>query len=99
MAELFNYLPATSVLCTFGQYLIAFCSQLEAATDVISGKAEECVGMNVLIKSGDSRSNRSRDIRAAHVVMKNERTIVDAGQATKQQEAHHQVGLGKTHAA
>ena len=38
MAELFDTLPAASVLRTFVQYLIAFVSTLEAASDVISGK-------------------------------------------------------------
>ena len=43
LAELFDYLPAAPVLCTFLQYFIALCSQREAATDIISGGAVEWV--------------------------------------------------------
>ena len=46
---------------------------LEVANDVISGVAVEYVIMDVRLKLGDSRSNRSRDIRAAHFVMDDER--------------------------
>ena len=42
--------------------------RLEVASDVISGKDEEQVGMNVPVKFGDSRSNRSRDMRLPHFV-------------------------------
>ena len=37
MAKLFDSLLAAPVLRTFVQYLIAFCSRLQAAYDVISG--------------------------------------------------------------
>ena len=37
MAELLDSLPAAPVLRTFVEYLFAFCSRLEAASDVISG--------------------------------------------------------------
>ena len=40
---------------------MAFCSRPEAGKDVISGAHVEQVGMDVRVKSGDSRSNRSRD--------------------------------------
>ena len=43
--------------------------------------AVENVGMDVHVTSGDSMKTRSRDIRAAHFVMDNERRtrLVDAG--------------------
>ena len=56
--------PAGHVLRSFVQYLIPFCSRLEAASDVISGLAVELVGMDVPVKFDDSG-----DIRAAHFVM------------------------------
>ena len=59
VTELFNYLPAALVLLTFVRYLVAFCSLLEAASDVISGMAVEWGGVDVHIKFVDSRSNRS----------------------------------------
>ena len=37
VADLLDSLPAAPVLRTFVQYLIALCSRLEAACDVISG--------------------------------------------------------------
>ena len=51
------------------QYLIAFCSRPEAASDVI-----DPTGVDVHIKLGDSRSNFSRDIRLPHFVMNDEWT-------------------------
>ena len=50
-------------------YSRAFCSQQEAADDVISGVAFKYVGMDVRVKFCDYRLNRSRDIRAAHFAM------------------------------
>ena len=44
--------------------------------DVVSGEAVDAVGMDVYVKSRDSRSNLSQDIRAAHFMMAND----DAGQ-------------------
>ena len=89
MAELFDSLwAATPVLRTFVQYLAAFCSRSETVSDVISGVvvrsyAVKSVGMDVLVKSGDSRSNSSRDNGAAHFVMGDGRTLTprptDAG--------------------
>ena len=35
--EVLNSMPAGSVICTFMQYSITFCSQPEAASDVIYG--------------------------------------------------------------
>ena len=43
------------------------------ACDFISGVAVELVGLDVRVQFGDSRSNRSRDIRPAHFVMDDER--------------------------
>ena len=48
----------------------------EAVSEVLSGVDVECVGVDVRVKLGDSTSNRSRDIRAAHFVT-NERTPAD----------------------
>ena len=62
VAKLFDSLPPEPVIRTFVQYLIAFCSRPKAASDIISGVAVEQVGMGVLIKFCNSRSNRSRDI-------------------------------------
>ena len=45
----------------------------EDAIDDISCVAEEHVAMDVPVKFSDSRSNHSRDIRAAHLVMDDER--------------------------
>ena len=42
--------------------------QPEAVSGVISGKADQDVGMDVCANFGDSRSNRSRDIRQSHFV-------------------------------
>ena len=41
--------------------------------DVISGMAVDWIGMDVHVKLGDARSNPSRDIPAAHLVMDDER--------------------------
>ena len=41
----------------------------EEDNDVISGGPVEVVGRDVCVKFGDYRSNRFRDIRAAHFVM------------------------------
>ena len=58
------------------QYLDAFCGRPETAIGVISDVAVELVGMDVRSEFGDSRSNRSVDIQAAHCVMD------DAGRRT-----------------
>ena len=41
----------------------------EVASGVISGRTVDYVSVGVNVKFGDPRSNRSRDIRAAHFVM------------------------------
>ena len=48
-------------------------SRPEVVGHVISGVAAEQIGVYVLVKFGDSRSNHYRDIRAAHFVMDDER--------------------------
>ena len=45
----------------------------EVASGLISGVAVEFVGVDLNVKCGDSRSNRSRYIRTAHFVMEDER--------------------------
>ena len=52
----------------------------EVASDVISGVDVEQVGMNTRVKFGDSRSNRSRDIRLPHFVTNDDDN--DAGRRT-----------------
>ena len=62
VAELFDSLAAAPVLHTFVQYLIASCSRLEAASDVMSGRF---LGLTVPqndVKFRDSRLNRSEEI-------------------------------------
>ena len=53
--------------------------QLEAASDVIVGVAVEPTGMKVLVKYGNSKSNRSRYIRLPHSVTNDEDNDDDAG--------------------
>ena len=52
--------PAGPVLRTFAQYLVAFCTRLEAASDIISGVAVGQVLMDIRVKFGDSRSKVKR---------------------------------------
>ena len=54
VAKLFDSLPFAPVLHYFVKYLIAFCSRLEAVSDVISSLAVEGVGTNVRAKFDDS---------------------------------------------
>ena len=57
----------------------------EVVSDLISGVAIEHDGVDVLVKFGDSRPSRSRDIRAAHFVMDDdERTTADTGHDIRQ---------------
>ena len=65
--------PTGPVLRTFVQYLITFCSRLGKASVVIFGVIVDPTGMNVPVKLGDSRSNRSQDIRRPH--MRDERQL------------------------
>ena len=76
MAELFDSLASrTRLRTTFAQYSIAFCSQLEATSDVISSANVGQVGMDALVKIGDSRSNRSRDKRESHFAMNDDDNV------------------------
>ena len=54
-------------------HVCAICCRPEVDNDVISGVAVDNVGMDVLIKLGNSRSNGLRDIPGADFVS-NERT-------------------------
>ena len=47
---------------TFVQYLIAFCSQLEAASDVISGRFARLIVLDKCVRFRNPCLNRSRDI-------------------------------------
>ena len=58
---------------------MAFFTRLEASRDVISGDAIEHVGLDVHVKFGDPRFNRSRDIRVAQFVMDNDDDDDDTG--------------------
>ena len=62
MAELFNSLPEAAVLRTFAQYLIAFCSRLEEASDVISCSFVGLTFPDDCVKCRDPRLNRSEEI-------------------------------------
>ena len=55
--ELFDYMPAGPVKCSFMQYSITFCSQPEVASDVLAGVAVEDVGIEVSEEVGSSASN------------------------------------------
>ena len=50
MAELFTSLPASPVLRAFVQYLTAFCSRLEAASNVISRTFVRQIGPDKPVK-------------------------------------------------
>ena len=50
-------------------FFFAICCRPEIDNDVISGQAVDIVGVDVPVKFGDSRSNRSRDIRQPHFVL------------------------------
>ena len=54
------------------EHFCTFCSLLEAASDVISGKAVERLGMDARVKFGDSWSNISWSIRSEHLDTNNE---------------------------
>ena len=60
MAELFNSLPAAHVLRTFVRYIIAFCSQREAASEF--SKVVQLIVADESVKCRDPHSNRSRQI-------------------------------------
>ena len=57
------------------------------ASDVISGLVVDQTGSDVAEKFDDSRSNRLLDIRAAHFVMDERITKMDAGDGLRRQNA------------
>ena len=59
LAELGAPMPVTSVLRTFVQYLIAFCSQPDTASDIIFGMFVGPIVDDMPVKLRDSRLNRS----------------------------------------
>ena len=59
VAELFNFMPAGSVSCTFMQYSVALCTLLEVASGVISGVIVEVIDVDIVVKFDGSTSNRS----------------------------------------
>ena len=59
VAELFYSLAAPVLRVIFVQYIIAFCSLLEAMSDVISGTYVGALVPNNCVKFGDRRLNRS----------------------------------------
>ena len=63
MAALFDSLHPGPVLRIVVQYLIAFCSQTEAASDVIPSSFVRLVVRDKCAKFGDPRLTRSREIR------------------------------------
>ena len=63
MVDLFDSLLAAPALRTFVQYLIAFCSQPEAATDVISGNFVWPIVPDKCVKFCDARLNNSGEIQ------------------------------------
>ena len=62
VTELCASTPATPVLRTFVQYLIAFFSRPKTASDVICGKFIGAVVRDKRVKFRDPRLNRSREI-------------------------------------
>ena len=57
MAELFDskaMVTCAILACTFMQYLIAFCSRTEAASDIISGVVLDLAVAKALARFGDS---------------------------------------------
>ena len=60
------------------RFIIALGSRPEAASDAISGVVVDPTGMDVRVKLGDSKSNRSRDIRLLHFLTDERTTTNDA---------------------
>ena len=63
MAELFDLLPVGPVLRTFAQYLIAFCSRPEAASDAMSSSIVGLIAPDKYVKYRDPCLNCSGEIR------------------------------------
>ena len=57
--RIFQLLPATPVLRTLVQYLIAFGSRQEAASDVVANRSVRLTVSDESVKLGDPRLNRS----------------------------------------
>ena len=62
MDALLDSLPAAPVLCTFMQYLVAFCSRPEAASDVMSSHFVRLIVPNKCVKMFDPCLNSSQEI-------------------------------------
>ena len=67
MAELFDYLAGRTRFTHFLQYLMAFCSRLEAANNVTNGKFVRPIVTGKCAKCADLRLNCSREIRPGAV--------------------------------
>ena len=67
MVELFDSLSDHAVLRTFVQYLMAFCSRPEAASDIISGRFARPIVLDKCVNFRDPSLNRSREIPALAV--------------------------------
>ena len=67
MTELFDSLLATTDLHTVMQYLIGFCSQPKAASDVIFGRFVRPIVPNKYVEFSDPCLNRSGEIRPVAV--------------------------------
>ena len=63
VTELVDRLAGCTCLRTYEQYLIAFCSRLEAAGDVVSCRFMNPIVLNRRIKLRDPRINSSGEIR------------------------------------
>ena len=62
MVEFLDYLASIPVLRTYVQYLIPFCSWIEAASDVISGMYMRQSIFDKAVKFGDPRFNYTHEI-------------------------------------
>ena len=68
MTELCASMTTAPVLHTFVLYLIAFCSRLETACNVISGRFVGHNDADKALKVRDPRLNRSREISPEAVI-------------------------------
>ena len=60
-------MPANSVLHTFVQYLIAFCSRPKADSDIVLGNFVRMLVRDKTVKFRDHRLNRPPEIRPVAV--------------------------------
>ena len=63
VTELCTSVPVTPVLCTLVQYLIEFCSRLEAASDVVTSRFVRLAVPNKCVTFRDPHINRCPEIR------------------------------------